>query len=70
MTPQELKAFRTELGLTQKQMAELIPVPLITYKQWEQGKFKTPGYFWRVTRDIERQLKNNKELKKSLDGLI
>lgn len=34
----KLKAARVEVGLTQKQLAELINMPLPTYQKKEQGK--------------------------------
>lgn len=34
----KLKAVRVEIGLTQKQLAELISMPLSTYRKKEQGQ--------------------------------
>ncbi|MGX9756225.1 helix-turn-helix transcriptional regulator [Clostridioides difficile] len=34
----KLKAVRVEVGLTQKQLAELIKMPLSTYRKKEQGQ--------------------------------
>ncbi|HAU5225091.1 TPA: helix-turn-helix transcriptional regulator [Clostridioides difficile] len=34
----KLKAVRVEIGLTQKQLAELINMPLSTYRKKEQGQ--------------------------------
>lgn len=44
--PEVLKAFRSRRGLTQKAAAELLGVPIITYRKWEQGRanpiFRSP----------------------------
>lgn len=39
----DLKKYRLELGLTQKEMAEKMDVPYYTYMKYEQGKRKMPS---------------------------
>jgi transcriptional regulator with XRE-family HTH domain len=43
MTAHELKAWRTERKLTQRELAGLLGMPLKTYQRWEQGS-ATPAY--------------------------
>ncbi|HID70147.1 MAG TPA: XRE family transcriptional regulator, partial [Desulfobacterales bacterium] len=38
-----LKKVRSELKLTQKQMAKMLNTPLRTYIKWENGERRTPG---------------------------
>lgn len=39
-TSERVRAFRTKLGKTQREFAELIPVHLVTLIRWENDKFK------------------------------
>ena len=43
MTPEELRAVRAEMGLTQIEAAELYNVSLSGYKKWELGQRKIDG---------------------------
>lgn len=38
----DLKKYRIEIGLTQKEMAEKMGVPYYTYMKYEQGTRKMP----------------------------
>lgn len=40
MTPDQLKAARHKLGLTQAELAAKLQIPVNTIARWEQGKFK------------------------------
>lgn len=40
----EIKQARTEAGLTQKEVAELLNIPQKSYENWEQGRYKPPVY--------------------------
>jgi len=42
MTPDEIRALRERLGLTQAEMGEKLGVHLRTYQQWEYGR-RRPG---------------------------
>ena len=53
MTPaDQIKAARATAGLTQRQAAERIGVPLRTLEQWEIGRRNPPDYVLRSV--IER----------------
>lgn len=39
-----LKTLRKERNMTQKQFAEWLEIPLITFTQWEQGTRTPPKY--------------------------
>jgi DNA-binding transcriptional regulator YiaG len=47
MTPDELKSYRAELGLTQKQLGEWLRLsgaqPGHTVRMWEMGRSRVPG---------------------------
>ncbi len=43
MTPAELKAERTTLGLNQAEMAKSLRTPYRTYQDWESGARRIPG---------------------------
>jgi putative transcriptional regulator len=43
MTPEELRAARAEMGLTQVEAAKLYNVSLSGYKKWELGERKIEG---------------------------
>ena len=42
MKQNDLKAARTRLNLTAKQMAEKLKTPARTYENWELGRTKIP----------------------------
>ena len=43
MTPAEIKSLRSDLGWTQKRLAEACGVSIRAVKQWEQGKYTPSG---------------------------
>jgi len=43
MTPEELKHIRLKLGVTLKEMSELLSTPYRTYQDWEHGNRRIPG---------------------------
>jgi DNA-binding transcriptional regulator YiaG len=43
MTPEELRAIRTEMGGTQAEAAVRYGVSTVTYKRWELGITDIPG---------------------------
>lgn len=42
MNSDELKAERIKRGMTQEEMAQLLEMPVSTYRKWEQGERKKP----------------------------
>lgn len=64
----DLKKYRLELGLTQKQMAEKMEVPYYTYIKYEQGQRKMPYQI--LGKFIEmRNRKADKEILKTMKEL-
>jgi DNA-binding transcriptional regulator YiaG len=43
MTPEELRAIRAAIEISQREMAELLGVDLRTYQRWEGGERGIPG---------------------------
>jgi len=43
MTPEELKKIRERLGLSIRQMSEILDTPYRTYQDWELGNRRIPG---------------------------
>lgn len=58
MTPANLQAFRKRLGLSQPQLAKLLPASQRTVENWEQGCRQFPDYLLRALRDVERELES------------
>lgn len=56
MTPVEIKAFRRRLGLSQRLLAESLPVPRRTLEDWERALRHPPEYLKRALRDLEREM--------------
>lgn len=54
----KLKETRVSLGLTQKQVAEMLGIPKRTIENWEGGQRKCPDY---VERLIIEKLQRMKE---------
>jgi putative transcriptional regulator len=59
MTGEQLRQWRKDHGLTQKQFAERFPVSIWTLKQWEGGRFSAPDFLIRALRDFDRELKKD-----------
>ncbi len=56
----ELKAFRDKHGLSQAQLAKLLPVNLRTLQEWESAREKgqPPPYLWRALAHLENELQS------------
>lgn len=49
-----IQQARSDLGLTQKQMAKMLNTPLRTYIKWENGERRTPGIAFAVIFVVEK----------------
>jgi DNA-binding transcriptional regulator YiaG len=56
VTPDDLKTFRAEHGLTQAVLSARLPVAKRTLEDWERGVSRPPEYLTRALRDLEREL--------------
>lgn len=69
----DLKKFRTENTLTQKEFAELIGIPRTTYQNYELKKATPPNSqllkIERAVKKIEAEKTNIEEIIKRLDGI-
>lgn len=54
---ERIKALREETGMTRKDFAEHLEIPLRTMEDWEQGRRRPPEY---IPRLISYQLKFEK----------
>ena len=61
MTPKELRDQRRKLNLTQAGLAKHLEISLGRVRKYEQGERPIPPYFWRVLRDLERELADRPE---------
>ena len=43
MTPEDIRALRTELGITQQQFASLLDVSFVSVNRWENGHAEPMG---------------------------
>lgn len=59
MSPETLKKWRKEHGLSQSELAMLLPVNLRTLQEWEldRGKGKPPIFLPRALNDLARELR-------------
>ena len=57
MRPDELKAWRQGLGLTQAAAAKIFGVTRVTEQNWEGGSSPLPGWVGHLCRDAERDAK-------------
>ena len=62
LKPTEIRAFLETHGLTQKQFAEILPIPIRTLEDWlsETAKGNPPAFLTRALRDLARELKGEK----------
>lgn len=63
MTPDELRARRARLGLTQGQLAAALPAPIRTVEEWESSRTTRgtpPAYLERALNDLERELSDQR----------
>ena len=60
MTPDDLRAWRAELGLSQVRMAQRIRVPRSTWISWEQGRRPMPRWLGRM-RELDPAMVNSME---------
>lgn len=60
MNPDELKAWRERLSLSQAKLAEALSISKRTYEAWEQGRFAIPAFLELALRELERRLKKRK----------
>ncbi len=58
MTPEQLRAERLRLGLTQHGMALALGVHPNTLARWERGELVPAPYLWRAVRDLSWELRN------------
>lgn len=54
--PKHLKEFRSEHGLTQKQLANCLQTSSRNVENWEGGFTIPPAYLKKALKDIEREL--------------
>lgn len=59
MDGQDIKEWREKHGLSQSQLAELLPVNLRTLQDWEYGRGKRAPYLERALRDLDHELKQS-----------
>lgn len=63
MTPEQLKAERAALGLTQQECANLVCVDRMTWYRWEAGlrdMSETAQALWKVRQEQHRAAKKRK----------
>jgi transcriptional regulator with XRE-family HTH domain len=70
MTPDDLRARRAALHLTQKQLAEVLGVSKSTVSHWEQGVQKTPDYLNFAFRTLERQAMTDDTTEPDLQRIV
>ena len=61
LRPEELKAFRKRLGLTQTGLAKALGVQRVTVARWESGLRKTPSLLPLALKGLSSQLRRGKK---------
>lgn len=56
MTPDEIKSYRSRLGLSQSELARRLPVSVDALQNWEIGRRRPPEYLPRALADLEREM--------------
>lgn len=44
--PETLKELREKEGVTQRAFADMLEIPLVSYKNYEQGRVRLPERYW------------------------
>lgn len=70
MTPQDLKKWRLDSGLTLKELADLIPLTWGALSHYETGKRPIPQIFLRRLESIEKDFKASEKLKLDMENLM
>jgi transcriptional regulator with XRE-family HTH domain len=63
MTPEELKALRASLGLTQDELAEKVGVARNTINRWEMGIRSIPEPVARLMNYLTKEVKADTQIK-------
>jgi len=63
MTPEQIKAIRAALGLTQQQLADAIAATQITVSRWETGVSHPTGAYRKALNELATTIKANKQRK-------
>lgn len=56
MTPEHIRLWRWQHGLSQRTLSELLGVHVLTIKRWERGSFAAPDYLRLALERIDRSL--------------
>lgn len=56
LTPETLKAWRKDWGVSQERLAELLGIHRVSVAHWETGRHPIPAYLHLALRELERQL--------------
>ncbi len=56
MEGKDVRAWRQQRGLSQKRLAALLGVDVVTVYRWEAGDRKPPLLLERALRDLDREL--------------
>lgn len=60
MTPEEVKNLRTRLGVTQRQLAEMIGATQVTIARYETGVSKPTGAYLMLLKQLAEKVKKAK----------
>ena len=68
-TKDRLKAIRKFYGMTQKQISDMLDIPLDTWQQWERGRREPPKYIFNLikcTLKYKMYIEKNSDCKETL----
>jgi DNA-binding transcriptional regulator YiaG len=57
MTPEQVRAIRKRLGLTQQELADTIAASQVTVARWETGVNEPKGAYLKALQELAKQAK-------------
>jgi DNA-binding transcriptional regulator YiaG len=59
MTPNQIRAIRSRLGLTQQELADMIAASQVTVARWETGVNEPKGAYLKALKELAKRAKRN-----------
>lgn len=70
MTPDQLKAWRAQAGLSQPGLAALLGVDPMTISRWERSQREIPPFLHLALEALRSRLQRRQKAKATVDGSV